>query len=54
MSASETQAQIDALTQRIDELESRAALRDLVTDSCLGFDNHDWDRFISISHTDAV
>ncbi len=54
MSANETQAQIDALTRRIDELESRAALRDLVTDYCLGFDNQDWDRFISIWHPDAV
>ncbi|NCF62413.1 MAG: nuclear transport factor 2 family protein [Gammaproteobacteria bacterium] len=48
------QTQIAALTSRIDELESRAALRDLVTDYCLGFDNHDWDRFISIWHPDAI
>lgn len=54
MSTAEKQAQIDALTRRIDELESRAALRDLVTDYCLGFDNHDWDRFISVWHPDAV
>jgi 3-phenylpropionate/cinnamic acid dioxygenase small subunit len=46
--------QIDALLGRVDELESRAALRDLVSDYCLGFDNHDWDRFISIWHTDAI
>jgi len=46
--------QINALLSRIDELESRAALRDLVTDYCLGFDNHDWDRFIGIWHPDAV
>ena len=32
MTASDTQAQIDALARRIDELESRAALRDLVPD----------------------
>ena len=52
--SSEIQAQINALLHRIDELESRAALRDLVTDYCLGFDNHDWDRFISIWHPDAI
>ncbi len=45
---------IDSLVQRVDELESRTALRDLVTDYCLGFDNHDWDTFISIWHEDAV
>ena len=48
------QLQIDTLVRRIDELESRAALRDLVTDYCLGFDNRDWDRFIAIWHPDAV
>jgi len=48
------QEQLESLLSRIDELESRAALRDLVTDYCLGFDNHDWDRFISIWHPDAV
>jgi gamma-hexachlorocyclohexane dehydrochlorinase len=38
----------------VDELESRATLRDLVSDYCIGFDSHDWDKFISIWHTDAV
>ena len=52
--SNEIQLQIDALESRIDELESRAALRDLVTDYCLGFDNRDWDRFIAIWHPDAV
>lgn len=47
-------ATLAALARRIDELESRAAIRDLVTDYCLGFDTHDWDRFISIWHPDAV
>lgn len=51
---SNLEAQIETLLQRVDELESRAALRDLVTDYCLGFDTHDWDRFISIWHDDAV
>jgi len=52
--ANDSQAVIDALVRRIDELESRAALRDLVSDYCIGFDTHDWDRFISIWHKDAV
>jgi 3-phenylpropionate/cinnamic acid dioxygenase small subunit len=52
--SNELQVKIDGLVSRIDELESRAALRDLVTDYCLGFDNHDWDRFIGIWHPDAI
>jgi gamma-hexachlorocyclohexane dehydrochlorinase len=48
------EAQVAALVQQVDELQSRAALRDLVTDYCLGFDRHEWDRFISIWHPDAV
>jgi gamma-hexachlorocyclohexane dehydrochlorinase len=43
-----------AMERRIDELESRAALRDLVTDYCQGFDNHDWELFIGAWHEDAV
>lgn len=50
----DVKAQVDALLRRVDELESRAALRDLVTDYCLGFDTHDWERFIGIWHADAV
>lgn len=52
--ANQIEAQVQALLQRVDELESRAALRDLVTDYCLGFDNHNWDQFIGIWHEDAV
>ena len=52
--ANDIGATVDKLLRRVDELESRAALRDLVTDYCLGFDRHDWDRFISIWHPDAV
>jgi gamma-hexachlorocyclohexane dehydrochlorinase len=48
------QAKLDAALRRIDELESRVAIRDLVTDYCIGFDTHDWNRFISIWHADAV
>ncbi len=50
----DVQTVVKSLLGRIDELESRAALRDLVTDYCIGFDTHDWDRFISIWHQDAV
>ena len=46
--------QVKALLARVDELESRAAMRDLVSDYCIGFDRHDWDRFIAIWHEDAV
>jgi gamma-hexachlorocyclohexane dehydrochlorinase len=45
---------IRSLLARIDELESRSAIRDLVSDYCLGFDNHDWARFVAIWHEDAV
>lgn len=50
----ETHKVIDGLIKRIDELESRSAMRDLVSDYCIGFDTKDWDRFISIWHPDAV
>jgi ketosteroid isomerase-like protein len=43
-----------ALTRRIDELESRSAARDLVTDYCQGFDRRDFDRFMSIWWDDCV
>ncbi|MDP6828395.1 MAG: nuclear transport factor 2 family protein [Kiritimatiellia bacterium] len=47
-------AAVEELVRRVDELESRAALRDLVTDYCRGFDTHDWDTFIGIWHEDAI
>jgi gamma-hexachlorocyclohexane dehydrochlorinase len=47
-------AKLDAALRRIDELESRVAFRDLVTDYCIGFDTHDLDRFMAIWHEDAV
>jgi gamma-hexachlorocyclohexane dehydrochlorinase len=53
-SGNDMQAELDTLLRRVDELESRSALRDLVSDYCLGFDTHDWDRFIGIWHPDAV
>jgi len=54
MAGIDTATQIDQLLRRVDELESRAAIRDLVSDYCLGFDNRNWDQFISIWHPDAV
>lgn len=52
--AEERSDEVRALLRRVDELESRIALRDLVTDYCLGFDTRDWERFIGIWHPDAV
>ena len=48
------QATLDGALRRIDELESRAAIRDIVTDYCQGFDTQNWDQFISAWHEDAV
>jgi len=46
--------QVASLLARVDELESRSAMRDLVSDYCIGFDRYDWDRFIGIWHEDAM
>lgn len=45
---------VAALVRRIDELESRNAMRDLVTDYCRGFDTGDFDRFLAIWWEDCV
>lgn len=42
------------LGARIDRLESRFALHDLVSNYCHGVDKHDIDLFMSIWHDDAV
>lgn len=42
------------LLARIDRLESRLALRDLVTSYCRGFDEVDFDHFMSIWWPDCV
>jgi gamma-hexachlorocyclohexane dehydrochlorinase len=47
-------ATVQDLLRRVDELESRMALRDLVTDYCIGFDTRDIERFMAIWHDDAV
>jgi len=46
--------QINALLARVDELESRMAIRDLASDYCHGFDKRDYDRFLAIWWEDCV
>jgi ketosteroid isomerase-like protein len=45
---------LEGLLLRIDRLESRNAMRDLVTDYCRGFDQRDFDRFLAIWWEDCV
>ena len=45
---------LSKLTARLDHLESRMALNDLVSDYCLGFDKREWQRFIGIWWEDCV
>lgn len=45
---------IETLGDRIDRIESRFALHDLVSDYCHGFDKHDWDRFLAIWWDDCT
>jgi uncharacterized protein (TIGR02246 family) len=47
-------AALEELVARLDELESRNALRDLVSEYCHGFDRRDWDRFLAIWWPDCV
>ena len=42
------------IASRLDHLESRFALQDLVSDYCLGFDKRDFVRFLAIWWEDAV
>ena len=44
----------EALEDRIDRIESRVAMHELVSDYCHGFDKHDWDRFLAIWWEDCV
>lgn len=48
------EAMIQQLLQRVDRLESRQAMRDLVTDYCQAFDGVDFPRFLSIWWDDCV
>jgi hypothetical protein len=43
-----------SILARLDRLESRTALRDLVSDYCHGFDKHDYPRFLAIWWEDCV
>ena len=45
---------VSALLERIDELESREAIRELAFDYCHGFDKGEYERFISIWWEDCV
>lgn len=49
-----TEAVIEKLLDRIDELESRIAIRDLASDYCHGFDKRDYERFLAIWWHDCV
>jgi len=49
-----TDARIEELLVRIDQLESRNAMRDLVTDYCHGFDRVDFARFMAIWWPDCT
>ena len=45
---------IAALVARVDQLESRMAIRDLASDYCHGFDKRDFERFLAIWWPDCV
>jgi 3-phenylpropionate/cinnamic acid dioxygenase small subunit len=45
---------VTALLARVDQLESRTAMRDLVTDYCQGFDRRNWERFLAIWWQDCI
>lgn len=42
-----------AIEARLEHLENRFAMQDLVSDYCLGFDKRDFDRFLAIWWPDA-
>jgi gamma-hexachlorocyclohexane dehydrochlorinase len=48
------QANLEALAERIDRVESKNAMRDLVTDYCRGFDQRDFERFLAIWSSDCI
>jgi gamma-hexachlorocyclohexane dehydrochlorinase len=47
-------AALAELQARIDELESRSAIRDLASDYCHGFDKRDYGRFLAIWWPDCI
>lgn len=54
MASSDHLDKIEALLARVGELESRAALGELVSDYCRSFDAGDWPLFMSVWHDDAI
>ena len=48
------ESRLARLEQRIDELESRHALRDLASEYCHGFDKRDFERFLARSSVAAA
>ncbi|MFC9556216.1 nuclear transport factor 2 family protein [Rhodococcus sp. NPDC056960] len=52
--SNESPKAIDALTKRIDRLESNATIVKLMADYCHGIDKHDLDLFSSVWHPDGV
>jgi ketosteroid isomerase-like protein len=48
-----SQAQAVSVEERIDQLESREAIKTLMADYAFGCDQHDRDRFMRIWHDDA-
>ena len=49
-----TEATVAQLLARVDELESRIAIRDLASDYCHGFDKRDYRRFLAIWWEDCL
>jgi uncharacterized protein (TIGR02246 family) len=43
-----------SVEQRLDQIESRGAIREVMADYAYGCDNHDGDRFMRIFHDDGV
>ena len=43
----------ETIEQRLDAIESRSAMHELVSDYCHGFDKRDWPRFLAIWWPDA-
>ncbi|KAA1192380.1 nuclear transport factor 2 family protein [Pseudohalioglobus sediminis] len=50
----QSQKAVEQLLVRLDELESRIAIRDLASDYCHGFDKRDYDRFLAIWWPDCT
>ena len=50
----QSQASLADIAMRLDRIESRFALHDLVSEYCHGFDKHEWDRFLAIWWPEAV